>query len=57
MDYDKEIEIICKKHGSFFVTPNNHIGNNKEQIAYGCPKCKDRKKVKHKIQEFMFWQS
>lgn len=45
MDMDKEIEIICDKHGSFFVTPNNHIGNNKERIAYGCPECRDRKKL------------
>lgn len=29
------VEIICKKHGSFFKKPNNHINGDKE----GCPKC------------------
>ena len=28
-----KIEIICKKHGSFFQKPNAHLGGN------GCPKC------------------
>lgn len=27
------VEIICKKHGSFLMTPNNHVKN------YGCKKC------------------
>lgn len=31
---DTKVEIICKKHGSFFQTPYNHC--NKKQ---GCPKC------------------
>ena len=39
MNMDKEIEVICPEHGSFFVTPNNHLGYNKEKIAYGCPNC------------------
>jgi hypothetical protein len=29
------VEIICKKHGSFFKKPNNHINGDRE----GCPKC------------------
>jgi hypothetical protein len=29
-----KIEVICKKHGSFFPTPNNHISK-----MTGCPKC------------------
>jgi ssDNA-binding Zn-finger/Zn-ribbon topoisomerase 1 len=29
-----DVEIICKNHGSFWATPNNHIG--KKSI---CPKC------------------
>lgn len=29
-----KIEVICPKHGSFFVTPDNHL--NKQS---GCPKC------------------
>lgn len=28
------VEIICKKHGSFFQTPHNHL------CGSGCPKCK-----------------
>ena len=34
-----KIEVICKNHGSFFVTPNNHL--NKKS---GCPKCKNTNK-------------
>jgi hypothetical protein len=30
----KNIEIICKKHGSFWQTPDSHLSNR------GCPKCK-----------------
>ena len=30
----EKVEIICKEHGSFYMTPTNHI--NKQ----GCPKCK-----------------
>jgi len=40
------IEIICKEHGSFWMTWADHIGWNKEKIAYGCPKCGDYKQVK-----------
>ena len=40
LDEDEEVEIICKKHGSFFVT---HLGMNEEGIAYGCPKCRKEK--------------
>jgi Zn finger protein HypA/HybF involved in hydrogenase expression len=29
----KKVEIICRKHGSFFQTPNDHL------TGYGCPKC------------------
>lgn len=28
-----KVEIICKEHGSFFQTPNNHLR------GHGCPKC------------------
>jgi glutaredoxin len=31
----EKIEVICPIHGSFLVTPNNHIYNKS-----GCPKCK-----------------
>jgi very-short-patch-repair endonuclease len=30
-----KVEIICNIHGSFFMTPNNHISKK-----YNCPKCK-----------------
>lgn len=32
-----KVEIICKKHGNFWQTPNNHLRGN------GCPICKDSK--------------
>lgn len=32
-----KIEIICKKHGSFWQTPNKHL------TGRGCPKCKNSK--------------
>jgi len=43
IDMDQEIEVICKKHGSFFITPRNHLGENEERVVYGCPKCGDHK--------------
>lgn len=33
MGTEKNVEIICKKHGSFFQTPNNH------KAGKGCRKC------------------
>lgn len=30
----QKVEVVCLKHGSFFVTPNNHISKKS-----GCPKC------------------
>ena len=30
----KKVEILCKTHGSFFQTPNNHLNNR------GCDKCR-----------------
>ena len=39
INYSTKIEIICKKHGSFFQTPNGHL-EGKE----GCNYCS--KKVK-----------
>ena len=33
---NKKITVVCKTHGDFLVTPNNHI--NKKS---GCPKCKN----------------
>lgn len=34
IDTKTKIEIICKKHGSFWQTPNDHISG-----GYGCAKC------------------
>lgn len=31
----KKVCIICPKHGEFWITPHNHIGNQHQ----GCPKC------------------
>lgn len=31
-----QLEVICKKHGSFFPTPNNHVGKRTK-----CPQCKN----------------
>jgi len=37
-NYDEKIKIICKEHGSFEQSPNNHIKN------HGCPYCTKNKK-------------
>ena len=42
---DKKIEIICQKHGSFFMTPENHY------YGKGCPKC--GKHLSHKEDEII----
>lgn len=47
LDADTPVEIICKKHGAFMVTPKNHLGDNPEKIAYGCPTCSE-----HRVQQF-----
>lgn len=47
VDYKKHninVTIICKKHGEFLQTPNNHLKNN-------CPKCSQVHK--HSIKEFI----
>ena len=43
---ENKVEIICKKHGSFHISPNNHIHNSKS----GCPTCSQSKReLKMKI--------
>ena len=42
IDMESPIEIICREHGSFWMTGNDHLGYNKEGIAYGCWKCGDK---------------
>lgn len=37
---DSKVEIICKKHGSFFQLPSNHIAGQ------GCPKCRLKEQSK-----------
>lgn len=36
----KQVEIICKNHGSFLVRPNDHISSK-----HGCPMCSRTKKL------------
>ena len=43
MNLDQEIEIVCKIHGPFRMRAGDHIGQNLERVAYGCPKCGDDK--------------
>lgn len=43
-NYKTKIEIICKTHGSFFQTPNNHLGGK------GCKECGMESTLNH-IQE------
>lgn len=38
IDSFTKISIVCKKHGEFLQTPNNHISN-----SAGCPSCKSDK--------------
>lgn len=33
---DDKVVILCKKHGAFSQTPNNHLSGN------GCPKCQNK---------------
>jgi len=33
-NYTSKMEMVCKKHGSFFQTPHSHIS-----MVSGCPKC------------------
>lgn len=42
IDYDTKLEIICKKHGSFWQTPGNHLKGK------GCPYCNGNAKMNTK---------
>ena len=37
---DTMVVITCPKHGDFYMRANDHLGKNKESIAYGCAECK-----------------
>lgn len=43
-----KVEIVCKEHGSFFQTPNNHL------TGQGCPKCygNNTKTIEEYTQDF-----
>lgn len=44
-----KVEVICPKHGSFFVSPNNHVSK-----LSGCPRCaKTVSKCENDIYEFV----
>ena len=45
-DNKTKIIIICKKHGEFFQTPNNHFRNN-------CPKCSGKGNKKLSTENFI----
>jgi very-short-patch-repair endonuclease len=40
----KKIKIICRKHGVFLVSPDNHIRNKS-----GCPSCAIQERLLHRI--------
>ena len=42
-DLDAIVTIVCPQHGDFTIKAGDHIGENVERIAYGCPKCDDNK--------------
>jgi hypothetical protein len=48
-NYDHALEIICKKHGSFFQTPNSHLSGS------ACPKCsssRGEKRIRKILQQY-----
>lgn len=49
IDNKEQVEIICKKHGSFFQSPSNHLGGS------GCSKCSNNQtsKPENELQEFV----
>ena len=44
-DLDTVVTIVCPTHGDFQMRAGDHIGENAERIAYGCPKCGDNKNL------------
>ena len=36
---DDFVSIICPVHGEFRMKVKDHLGENEEQVAYGCFKC------------------
>ena len=43
-----KVELVCHEHGSFFITPNNHLNGR------GCPKCfSHRSKQEQQVVDFI----
>lgn len=40
-----KVEIVCKEHGSFFQSPNDHIG------GHGCRKCSEENTLNYNLKE------
>ena len=38
-DLEEYVTIMCREHGDYKIKASNHIGENEEEIAYGCPEC------------------
>lgn len=38
-DLEEYVTIICREHGDYKIKARNHIGENEEETAYGCPEC------------------
>ena len=38
-DLDRIVTIICREHGEYKMKARDHIGENEEEIAYGCSEC------------------
>jgi hypothetical protein len=42
---DAILTLGCRVHGDFEISAGDHIGENEERVAYGCPKCGDKKEL------------
>ena len=45
------VTIVCPIHGDFMVRASDHLGQNPEGIAYGCPKCEHYTNPDNKLEE------
>ena len=43
---DSIVTIVCSIHGDFEIKAGDLLGANEQRIAYGCPKCGDKKDLK-----------
>tara|TARA_R110002050_G_C8676022_1_gene492504 strand:- start:15 stop:203 length:189 start_codon:yes stop_codon:yes gene_type:complete len=43
--------IICPIHKEFMVRASDHLGQNPEGIAYGCPKCEHYTNPNNQLEE------